>query len=65
MDPDHEVKLFEGIWEGGYFEGNPLDPRGLSNYYYQANSSPHFSPHAENRNEINMLMVICGISLTC
>ncbi len=35
MDPDPEVKLFEGIWEGGYFEGNPLDPHGRSNYSYQ------------------------------
>ncbi len=29
-----------------------------------SHSSPHFSPYAENRNEINMLMVISGISIT-
>ena len=27
-----ELKAFESIWSGGYFEGNPLDPMGRSSY---------------------------------
>jgi hypothetical protein len=27
-----ELKSFENIWEGGYFEGDPLNPFGVSNY---------------------------------
>jgi len=27
-----DLSLFNGIWEGGYYEGNPLDPVGWSSY---------------------------------
>lgn len=27
-----EIRSFEGIWEGGYYEGDPLDPLGKSTY---------------------------------
>ena len=29
---DPEVASFDGIWAGGYFEGDPLDPHALSHY---------------------------------
>jgi hypothetical protein len=27
-----EIASFQNLWKGGYFEGNPLDPMGASNY---------------------------------
>ena len=29
---DAEILSFQSLWEGGYFEGDPLDPTGLSHY---------------------------------
>lgn len=29
---ENELKSFENLWEGGYFEGDPLDPMGRSTY---------------------------------
>jgi hypothetical protein len=29
---EHEISLFRDIWEGGYYEGDPLDPVGPSSY---------------------------------
>jgi hypothetical protein len=27
-----EIQFFDGLWEGGYYEGDPLDPMGSSRY---------------------------------
>lgn len=27
-----QIKAFERLWPGGYYEGDPLDPMGPSNY---------------------------------
>ena len=27
-----EIASFEGLWEGGYYEGDPLTPLGKSTY---------------------------------
>jgi hypothetical protein len=29
---EQEIKGFSNLWKGGYYEGNPLDPMGKSNY---------------------------------
>jgi len=31
-DYQQELKSFQGLWKGGYFEGDPLDPLGWSSY---------------------------------
>ena len=30
--PDARIQAFEKLWPGGYYEGDPLDPMGHSNY---------------------------------
>lgn len=32
MRLDQELKSFEGLWDGGYYEGDPLDPFGGSSF---------------------------------
>ena len=50
-----EIKRFEGLWRGGYFEGDPLDPLSRSTYFqmgfisilhaiYQACVKPYITP---------------------
>lgn len=29
---ESQIKSFSGLWEGGYYEGDPLNPMGTSNY---------------------------------
>ena len=31
--PKEEISVFEGLWENGYFEGDPLNPYGNSRYF--------------------------------
>ena len=31
--PMNEISRFADLWKGGYYEGDPLDQRGLSQYY--------------------------------
>lgn len=55
VSESEEIGLFEGKWQGGYFEGDPLDPLGRSSYFqmgyisvlhalYQACVRPHITP---------------------
>ncbi len=54
---EHELRLFNGVWRGGYYEGDPLDPVGQSSYgaigymsvlhaTYLACIKPYITPHA-------------------
>lgn len=29
---ENELRQFQGLWDGGYYEGDPLDPLSGSNY---------------------------------
>jgi len=32
IDLKQEIKSFDGVWRGGYYEGDPLDPLASSTY---------------------------------
>lgn len=57
VSPAEEIRRFQGLWSGGYFEGNPEDPLGRSSYFqlgyistlyavYQACVRPQVKPEA-------------------